>query len=215
MAGLAVVAEQQPIFEQSSCQLQCGAHGILWSAESGQHLCCVHGVWCLKSVRDGSRGCQQLRCRLAGDFSNSCRVLLKLTFAILALDLDSLQLCIGVRCTDRHMQVWLGRRVSPEHHSADWQALVDSPRPWAPKAAETHIPLNAHCKLVAARQRVTVASIVDCAAMPFMERLADRGLGACSTSHNKEAIAEELSNRFCLYWRHEDLHDAGACSEPL
>ena len=112
----------------------------------------------------------------------------------------------------RHMQVWLGRRVTPEHHSADWQAMVDSPRPWAPKAADTHIPLHAHCKLVAARQRVTVASIMDCTAMPLIERLADRGHGAGSTFHNREAIAEELCNRFCLYWRHEDLHDAGVCS---
>ena len=81
---------------------------------------------------------------------------------------------------ERHMQVWLGRRVSPEHHSADWQAVVDSPRPWAPKAADTHIPLHAHCKLVAARQRVTVASIVDCAAMPVTGKLAGRGPGAGS-----------------------------------
>ena len=110
------------------------------------------------------------------------------------------------------MQVWLGRRVSPEHHSADWQAVVDSPRPWAPKAADTHIPLHAHCKLVAARQRVTVASIVDCAAMPLTQKLVGRGPGAGSPSHNMEAIAEELCGRFCLYWRHEDLHDAGACS---
>ena len=122
------------------------------------------------------------------------------------------QLCnLGVMPT-HSMQVWLGRRVTPEHHSADWQAMVDSPRPWAPKAADTHIPLHAHCKLVAARQRVTVASIVDCAAMPFIEKLADRGHGAGSPLHNREAIAEELCKRFCLYWRHEDLHDAGACS---
>ena len=113
------------------------------------------------------------------------------------------------------MQVWLERRVRPEHNSADWQAVIDSPRPWAPKAADTHTPLHAHCKLVAARQRVTVASIVDCSAMPFIEKLADRGLGSGSHSQSKEAIAEELCNRFCLYWRHEDLHDAGACSRPL
>jgi len=113
------------------------------------------------------------------------------------------------------VQVWLGRRVSPEHHSADWQALADSPRPWAPKAADTHIPLNAHCKLVAAKQRVTVACTVDCAAKAFIDKLAARGLGAGSPSPNmEEIITEELCNRFRLYWRHEDLHDAGQSLPP-
>ena len=114
-----------------------------------------------------------------------------------------------------HVQVWLGRRVSPEHHSAEWQALADSPRPWAPKAADTHIPLHAHCKLVAAKQHVTVACIVDCAAKAFIDKLAVRGLGAGSPSPSmEEVIAEELCNRFCLYWRHEDLHDAGLSLPP-
>lgn len=105
------------------------------------------------------------------------------------------------------MQVWLGKRVSPGHHSPEWQALVDSPRPWAPKAADNHGPLHAHCKLVAAKQRVTVACTVDCAALPGSFSMAGRSGGPGS----REAVAEELCARFCLYWRHEDLHDAGGC----
>ena len=112
------------------------------------------------------------------------------------------------------MQVWLGRRVTPKHHSADWQALLDSPRPWAPKAADNHIPLNAHCKLVAAKQRVTVACIVDCTAVPLSEKLAGRGSAAGPGAVDTEFVAGELCSSFCLYWRHEDLHDAGNCYGP-
>ena len=72
MACLAAVTLQQVSSEQLSRPLQRGAHGFLCSAQSGQRLYCVHRVWCLKSVRDGSGGCQQLRCRLAGELSNSC-----------------------------------------------------------------------------------------------------------------------------------------------
>lgn len=117
---------------------------------------------------------------------------------------------MGKHSNEGHLQVWLGRRVTPEHHSADWQALADSPRPWAPKAADASVPLHAHCKLVPAGQHVTVACIVDCATMPHSERLAGMVSMGRADFVSKDLIAEELCNRFAIYWRHEDLHDAGA-----
>ena len=117
---------------------------------------------------------------------------------------------MGKQLNEGHLQVWLGRRVTPEHHAADWQALADSPRPWAPKAVDATVPLHAHCKLVAAGQHVTVACIVDCATMPYSERLVSIASSGRADFVSKDFIAEELCSRFALYWRHEDLHDAGA-----
>lgn len=91
----------------------------------------------------------------------------------------------GVLCA----QVWLGRRVEPKPASGAWDAVADSARPWAVRSpgedlagracaaclappsifydhflacADGSTPLNAHCKLVPAKQRVTISHVVDC-----------------------------------------------------
>ncbi len=83
-----------------------------------------------------------------------------------------------------------------------------------------HAPLNAHCKLVPARQRVTVSCIVDCSTATAYRLRSSRWPGEraeggrsmdSSERYTMETVAEELCGSFSIYWRHEDLHDAGSC----
>ncbi len=81
--------------------------------------------------------------------------------------------------------------------------------------ADGHAPLNAHCKLVPARQRVTVSCLVDCSTATSYGLRSSRWPGAAAAvdsnqPHAVDIVAQELCECFSLYWRHEDLHDAGA-----
>ncbi|BDA44212.1 probable trafficking protein particle complex subunit 9 at N-terminal half [Coccomyxa sp. Obi] len=119
----------------------------------------------------------------------------------------------AINCSDVVLQVWLGRRVTPAPASPAWEAVADSPRPWAARTADGHAPLNAHCKLVPARQRVTVSCLVDCSTATSYGLRSSRWPGAAaamdsSQPHAVDIVAQELCDCFSLYWRHEDLHDA-------
>jgi hypothetical protein len=159
-----------------------------------------------------------------------------------------------------HTQVWLGRRVEPKPASSAWEAVADSPRPWAVRSpgealwragsmqctaclgahrtlhawaptlhsaclappytaclappctaclaptfrcdhqcllrADGSTPLNAHCKLVPAKQRVTVSFVVDCigaVSLPdYMSRCAADVLSLLMSAESSSKQAQSL-----------------------
>lgn len=101
-------------------------------------------------------------------------------------------------------------QVQWEHQGKDFSKT----KAWV-RCSDGHAPLNAHCKLVPARQRVTVSCLVDCSTATSYGLRSSRWPGAAaamdsSQPHAMDIVAQELCECFSLYWRHEDLHDAGA-----
>lgn len=87
------------------------------------------------------------------------------------------------------------------------------------RAKRAGAPLHAHCSIVAPRQRVVVAAVVD-ATTPETDALASRlaSLTAPPSEVGDPDGVAGLSRWLCadysLYWRREDLHDPGAARAP-
>lgn len=85
--------------------------------------------------------------------------------------------------------------------------------------ADGQAPLNAYCKLVPVKQRVAVSCVVDIStASSYLRRASSRlegtgSSGSLAMDSNRmraaDMVAEDLCERFSVFWRHEDLHDAG------